>query len=266
MLAADFRTVREGHPGKREGVGSQPWPELACEGRVTACRFPRAQAIFTSLLSMLMLTMLVAHASVHAWQLLCAHVLSASGFASRQLRRAWCLMHACCVWLCVRRECRIFRHPEEHDSCDRRHLQSPVSSSSSSSPPPHAHTSCSSSCFCLTLLAQFRCANCGEDSARLSTLSTTQEKVEVPGSRGVADLVQKCKGCGRTNSVDIVPGSEAPYGEYVPPPCPPPPSSLCLLSQLLVSAFTVPWCMCKQPACATWRGVVQSSYSRPACA
>ena len=40
----------------------------------------------------------------------------------------------------------------------------------------------------------------------------------MPGGRGTAHLVQKCKGCGRTNSVDIVDGSEASYKECVAEP------------------------------------------------
>ena len=38
------------------------------------------------------------------------------------------------------------------------------------------------------------CANCGEESGKFSTL-TTEEEVEVPGGRGTAHLVQKCKMC-----------------------------------------------------------------------
>lgn len=54
---------------------------------------------------------------------------------------------------------------------------------------------------------QIRCANCGEESGKFSTL-TTEEEVEVPGGRGTAHLVQKCKMCvGR-------PGSGARRGKW----------------------------------------------------
>lgn len=55
---------------------------------------------------------------------------------------------------------------------------------------------------------KFECGSCGEDSGKFTTLSTLDEKVEIPGGRGHATCVQKCKNCGRHNSVDIIEGSE----------------------------------------------------------
>ena len=48
---------------------------------------------------------------------------------------------------------------------------------------------------CWTLLTrwpQLKCGNCGEGTGKFSTVQAGEE-VEVPGGRGTANLVQKCK-------------------------------------------------------------------------
>ncbi|WKY13286.1 hypothetical protein Q1695_004250 [Nippostrongylus brasiliensis] len=57
---------------------------------------------------------------------------------------------------------------------------------------------------------KFRCMNCGE-SRDYWQYVVVNEVLEVPGSRGEANLVEKCKLCNRVNTVAIVEGSIGKY-------------------------------------------------------
>ncbi|KAJ1345759.1 hypothetical protein KIN20_000364 [Parelaphostrongylus tenuis] len=57
---------------------------------------------------------------------------------------------------------------------------------------------------------KFRCMNCGE-SREYWQYVVLIEVLEVPGSRGVANLVEKCKLCGRLNTVSIIKDSIGSY-------------------------------------------------------
>ncbi|CAJ0589301.1 unnamed protein product [Cylicocyclus nassatus] len=57
---------------------------------------------------------------------------------------------------------------------------------------------------------KFRCMNCGESPDHWQYL-VINEVLEVPGSRGEAHLVEKCKLCNRVNTVAIVPDSVGSY-------------------------------------------------------
>uniref|UniRef100_A0A7I4YWH6 CXXC motif containing zinc binding protein n=1 Tax=Haemonchus contortus TaxID=6289 RepID=A0A7I4YWH6_HAECO len=50
---------------------------------------------------------------------------------------------------------------------------------------------------------KFRCMNCGE-SRDYWQYVVINEVLEVPGSRGEANLVEKCKLCNRVNTVETV--------------------------------------------------------------
>ncbi|KAL2940184.1 hypothetical protein RDABS01_001566 [Bienertia sinuspersici] len=73
-----------------------------------------------------------------------------------------------------------------------------------------------------TFAFKLRCENCGEVTAKESTLSL-EEVVPIPKSRGHANLVQKCKFCGREGNITMIPGSGRPLtdedcesGKYAP--------------------------------------------------
>lgn len=59
-------------------------------------------------------------------------------------------------------------------------------------------------------MVRIKCSSCGEASDKHSFVDPAAE-VEVPGGRGHANLVQKCKLCSRQCNVKFVPGSAAPY-------------------------------------------------------
>jgi len=56
------------------------------------------------------------------------------------------------------------------------------------------------------LRVRLRCARCSEDQAKVSVIDDAwagdEAKTEIPGSKGVASLVQKC-GCGAVFTVDV---------------------------------------------------------------
>ncbi|EEF45819.1 UPF0587 protein F46B6.12 [Ricinus communis] len=73
-----------------------------------------------------------------------------------------------------------------------------------------------------TYLFKVKCGRCGEMSQK-ETCVSLNEIVPVPASRGTANLVQKCKFCGRDGTVVMVPGKGKPLtvemsekGEYAP--------------------------------------------------
>lgn len=57
---------------------------------------------------------------------------------------------------------------------------------------------------------KFRCTSCGEMGDNFNRLEVS-DKTAIPGSRGEANLVIKCKFCSRVNTVDIIPDSVTPY-------------------------------------------------------
>ncbi|KAK2703314.1 CXXC motif containing zinc binding protein-like isoform X2 [Artemia franciscana] len=56
----------------------------------------------------------------------------------------------------------------------------------------------------------FKCQSCGDKSEKWQYI-TQEESVPLKGGRGSANLVIKCKLCGRENSADIFPDSVKPY-------------------------------------------------------
>ncbi|XP_008806804.2 CXXC motif containing zinc binding protein-like [Phoenix dactylifera] len=54
-----------------------------------------------------------------------------------------------------------------------------------------------------------KCENCGEISQK-KTCVTMSESVPLPSGRGTANLVQKCKLCGREGSIQMIPGQGQP--------------------------------------------------------
>ncbi|XP_050234474.1 uncharacterized protein LOC126682758 [Mercurialis annua] len=73
-----------------------------------------------------------------------------------------------------------------------------------------------------TYLFKLKCGRCGEVSQRETCLSLN-ETVPLPSGKGTANLVQKCKFCGRDGTVVMVPGKGKPLmiessekGEYTP--------------------------------------------------
>ncbi|XP_078428149.1 uncharacterized protein LOC144700585 [Wolffia australiana] len=56
---------------------------------------------------------------------------------------------------------------------------------------------------------KLKCENCGEITPK-ETCLTLSEMVSLPNSRGTANLVQKCKFCGREGSVLMIPGQGKP--------------------------------------------------------
>ncbi|ERN15390.1 hypothetical protein AMTRI_Chr05g68950 [Amborella trichopoda] len=67
-----------------------------------------------------------------------------------------------------------------------------------------------------------KCGNCGELSQK-ETCVTLSETVQLPKSKGSANLVQKCKFCGRDGNIVMIPGRGKPLtledsesGKYVP--------------------------------------------------
>ncbi|OAY75371.1 UPF0587 protein C1orf1 [Ananas comosus] len=54
-----------------------------------------------------------------------------------------------------------------------------------------------------------KCENCGEVSQK-ATWVTLSESVPLPTGRGTANLVQKCKLCGRDGTIQMVPGHGRP--------------------------------------------------------
>ncbi|VDM56082.1 unnamed protein product, partial [Angiostrongylus costaricensis] len=59
-------------------------------------------------------------------------------------------------------------------------------------------------------LFQFRCTNCGE-SRDYWQYVVVNEVLDIPGSRGEANLVEKCKLCNRMSTVSIVKDSLGSY-------------------------------------------------------
>ncbi|KAE9414410.1 hypothetical protein Angca_006805, partial [Angiostrongylus cantonensis] len=57
---------------------------------------------------------------------------------------------------------------------------------------------------------KFRCTNCGE-SRDYWQYVVVNEVLDIPGSRGEANLVEKCKLCNRMNTVSIVKDSLGSY-------------------------------------------------------
>ncbi|KAJ0986528.1 hypothetical protein J5N97_004931 [Dioscorea zingiberensis] len=55
-----------------------------------------------------------------------------------------------------------------------------------------------------TYCFKLKCENCGEVSQK-ETYVTMSETVPIPNSRGTANLVQKCKLCGREGTIQMVP-------------------------------------------------------------
>ncbi|CAN1161742.1 CXXC motif containing zinc binding protein [Linum perenne] len=69
---------------------------------------------------------------------------------------------------------------------------------------------------------KLKCGSCGEVSQK-ETCVVLEEKVQLPSSKGTANLVQKCKFCGREGNVSMIPGKGKPLtqesseaGKYVP--------------------------------------------------
>eukprot|EP00128_Syssomonas_multiformis_P011581 Colp12_sorted_trinity150504_noHs@20298 len=65
-----------------------------------------------------------------------------------------------------------------------------------------------------------RCGQCGEANDKWIYL-TASDVVNLPGSKGTANLHMKCKLCARDNSIEIVEGSIKPYtaedsGKFAP--------------------------------------------------
>uniref|UniRef100_A0A0D3EQ95 Uncharacterized protein n=1 Tax=Oryza barthii TaxID=65489 RepID=A0A0D3EQ95_9ORYZ len=56
---------------------------------------------------------------------------------------------------------------------------------------------------------KLRCENCGEVSAKATCVSLG-EVVDLPNGRSTANLVQKCKLCGRDASIVMIPGQGTP--------------------------------------------------------
>ncbi|KAK9699782.1 hypothetical protein RND81_08G196100 [Saponaria officinalis] len=55
-----------------------------------------------------------------------------------------------------------------------------------------------------TYYFKLRCENCGEVTEK-ETCVSLDEQVAIPKSRGVANLVQKCKFCGRESNITMIP-------------------------------------------------------------
>lgn len=60
---------------------------------------------------------------------------------------------------------------------------------------------------------RIQCTNCREPSDKASFIDPAVEEA-VPGGRGVANLVQRCKFCSRNSNVKFVSGSAKPYTGY----------------------------------------------------
>lgn len=60
-----------------------------------------------------------------------------------------------------------------------------------------------------TYYFKVKCENCGEISQK-ETCVTMSESVPLPNGRGTANLVQKCKLCGREGSIQMIPGHGQP--------------------------------------------------------
>ncbi|KAL6597784.1 hypothetical protein ACP70R_046589 [Stipagrostis hirtigluma subsp. patula] len=56
---------------------------------------------------------------------------------------------------------------------------------------------------------KLRCENCGETTAK-ATCVALGEVVDLPTGRGTANLVQKCKLCGRDGTIVMIPGQGTP--------------------------------------------------------
>ncbi|XP_064486031.1 CXXC motif containing zinc binding protein-like [Ornithodoros turicata] len=57
---------------------------------------------------------------------------------------------------------------------------------------------------------KLRCMSCGEEAPAWQSVEASS-KSAVKGSRGTANLVIKCKLCGRENSIDVLPETVVPY-------------------------------------------------------
>ncbi|XP_010669152.2 uncharacterized protein LOC104886392 [Beta vulgaris subsp. vulgaris] len=73
-----------------------------------------------------------------------------------------------------------------------------------------------------TYYFKLRCENCGEVTPK-ETCVVLQDVVPLPKSRGQANLVQKCKFCGREGNITMIPkfgrpltGADCEAGEYAP--------------------------------------------------
>lgn len=62
----------------------------------------------------------------------------------------------------------------------------------------------------LSPIFQLKCSSCGEVGEKFTRIELS-EKTALPGSRGEANLVIKCKLCSRVNSADIIADSVKPY-------------------------------------------------------
>ncbi|CAL9774797.1 unnamed protein product [Musa acuminata subsp. burmannicoides] len=60
-----------------------------------------------------------------------------------------------------------------------------------------------------TYYFKVKCENCGEISQK-ETCVVLSESVPLPNGRGTANLVQKCKLCGRDGTIQMVPGHGEP--------------------------------------------------------
>ncbi|CAL9062757.1 uncharacterized protein LOC135585346 [Musa acuminata AAA Group] len=60
-----------------------------------------------------------------------------------------------------------------------------------------------------TYYFKVKCENCGEISQK-ETCVVLSESVPLPNGRGTANLVQKCKLCGREGTIQMVPGHGEP--------------------------------------------------------
>uniref|UniRef100_A0A8R1XQ86 CXXC motif containing zinc binding protein n=2 Tax=Onchocerca TaxID=6281 RepID=A0A8R1XQ86_ONCVO len=57
---------------------------------------------------------------------------------------------------------------------------------------------------------KLKCTNCGEEPEHWQYV-IAEEKFNMPGSRGAANILEKCKLCGRINSLEIVKDSFRSY-------------------------------------------------------
>ncbi|EFJ29662.1 hypothetical protein SELMODRAFT_146445 [Selaginella moellendorffii] len=76
-----------------------------------------------------------------------------------------------------------------------------------------------------TFFFKVQCGSCGTMSEKHSGVSAA-DVVEIPNSRGTANLVQKCKLCKKTGTISLVDGKNKPYtledsesGKFVPVMC-----------------------------------------------
>ena len=63
-------------------------------------------------------------------------------------------------------------------------------------------------------LVHLQCTACGEKAPHISYIDPEVEE-EIPGSRGTANVVQKCGNCSRHLSASYIPGSTQAMNGYV---------------------------------------------------